>query len=30
MCSLGIEDKLGKRKTVDAFYLGDTPVVPQF
>jgi hypothetical protein len=30
MCGLGIEDELGKGKPVDAFYLGDTPIVPQF
>jgi hypothetical protein len=29
MRGLGVEDKLGKGKIVDAFDLGDTPIVPQ-
>jgi len=30
MSNLGAEDKLRKGEVVDALYLGDTPIVPQF
>ena len=30
MCKLGVEDQFRKRKAVDAFDLGDTPVIAEF